>query len=165
MNRSLRIAALALLLATPLQANMLDVPLPQNAAESDAVVRGTVVSRTSHWAETGPRIIVTDIKVKVVESWKGSPAVGSEVSFRVNGGEVDGMGMRQEHQAVFSADEDVVLFLRANSSARWSMSYDEQGKFAVREERVVGSKGDAGNLRTFRASVKQMVQSAPKRDR
>ncbi len=164
MNRSLRIAALALLLATPLHAYMLDIPLSQNAAESEAVVRGTVVSRTSHWAETGPRIIVTDIKVKVAETWKGSLVAGSEVSFRVNGGEVDGMGMRQEHQAVFSPDEDVVLFLRANSGARWSMSYDEQGKFAVREERVLGFKGDAGSLRTFRTSVKQMVLSAPKRD-
>lgn len=163
MNRSLRIAALALLLATPLHAYMLDIPLAQNAAECDAVVRGTVISRTSHWAEAGPRIIVTDIKVKVAETWKGQVAAGAEVSFRVNGGEVDGMGMRQEHQAVFAADEDVVLFLRTTPNARWSVSYDEQGKFAVRDERVVGSKGDAGSLRMFRSSVKQMLQSAPKR--
>ena len=163
MTRILGIAALALLLASPVRAMMLDVPLPQNAEESDAVVRGTVVSRTSHWAESGPRIIVTDVTVKIAESWKGTLAAGQAVSFRVNGGEVDGMGMRQEHQPLFVDEEDVVLFLKATPSARWSVSYDEQGKFAVRDDQVVGSKGDAGKLGTFRASVKQMIQSSAKR--
>jgi len=163
MTRLLRFAALALLLASPAYALMLDVPLPQNAEESDAVVRGAVVARTSHWAESGPRIIVTDVTVKVSETWKGTLAAGQEVSFRVNGGEVDGMGMRQEHQPVFLDDEDVVLFLKATPSARWSVNYDEQGKFAVRDDHVVGSKGDAGKLSTFRTSVKQMIQSSAKR--
>jgi hypothetical protein len=163
MNRTLRIAALALLLASPVRAMMLDIPLSQNAGESDAVVRGTVVTRTSHWAESGPRIIVTDITVKLSESWKGTLAAGQEVTFQVNGGEVDGMGMRQEHQPVFIDEEDVVLFLKATPSAHWSVSYDEQGKFAVRDDQVVGSKGDAGKLGTFRTSVKQMIQASAKR--
>ena len=164
MTRTLRFAALALFLASPVYAFMLDIPLSRNADESDAVVRATVTSRSSHWAESGPRIIVTDVTVKVSETWKGSLALGQELTFRVNGGEVDGMGMRQEHQAVFADHEDVVLFLKTTPSARWSVNYDEQGKFAVREDQVVGAKGDVGSLRTFRTSVKQMVQAAPKRD-
>lgn len=164
MTRILKFAALVLLLASPLHAMMLDVPLQQNAAESDAVVRGTVISRSSHWAESGARIIVTDVTVKVSEAWKGSLAAGQLVKFRVNGGEVDGMGMRQEHQAQFVADEDVVLFMKATSSTRWSVNHDEQGKFAVQGSQVVGFKGDAGSLRTFRTSVKQMIQATPKRD-
>lgn len=162
MNRILRFAALALLLAAPAYAYMLDIPLDKNAAEADAVVRGTVVSRSSHWLEDGPHIIVTDVTVRITENWKGSLDVGRTVTLRVNGGEVGEMGMRQEHQAVFGDDEDVVLFLKATTSARWSMSYDEQGKFRVKESHVVGSKGDAGTLAVFRGAVKQMIQAAPK---
>jgi hypothetical protein len=164
MTRIVRFAALALLLASPVYAYMLDIPLSRNAEESDAVVRATVISRSSHWVESGPRIIVTDVTVKVSETWKGSFAAGQELTFQVNGGEVDGMGMRQEHQAVFADHEDVVLFLKATPSARWSVHYDEQGKFAVQDGQVVGIKGPAGSLGTFRASVKQMIQSPAKRD-
>ena len=65
----------------------------------DAVVRGTVVSRSSHWLEDGPHIIVTDVTVRITENWKGSLDVGRTVTLRVNGGEGGEMGMRQEHQA------------------------------------------------------------------
>lgn len=164
MKRSALFALAGLLLAAPALAFMLDVPLAQNASESDAIVRGTVVSRSSHFLETGERFIVTDVTLAVTESWKGTLAAGRQMTFRVNGGEVGELGMRQEHQAAFVDGEDVVLFLRVTPSARWAVSYDEQGKFSVHGDRVIGSRGDAGALQAFRSTVRQLSLVSPKRD-
>ena len=66
-------AALALLLALPAAAtSLLRADVPVLAAESDAVVRGTVRRVQSRWAADGQRI-VTDVEIEVAEALKGAP--------------------------------------------------------------------------------------------
>jgi hypothetical protein len=79
-------------------------------AQSDLVVRATVVGVTSRWNEDHSQIIsLTTLRVSEAIMGQG---VESELVLRQLGGEVDGLVSRIAGNPVFTAGQEVVLFLR-----------------------------------------------------
>ncbi len=125
-----RIALTVLLLvAAPALASLArPVTVEALARESDAVVRGTVERRESHW--TGDRLrIYTLVTVQVASAWRGS-APGRGV-VRVPGGEVGDVGQWVDAAPTFADGEEVVLFLSRHPSGDFEVRGMRQGKFRV----------------------------------
>lgn len=160
--RTLFIVAFALGFAAPALAFMFEAPIEEIVASSDLVVKGRVTSLQSHFIDPATRFIVTDVTIAVDEVWAGTVGSSRTVTFTVNGGEVDGLGMRQEHQPVFAQDEEALVFLRATTDARLAVNYAEQGKFTVMGEQAIGFKQVPIALQRLRGDV---IRLKPARDR
>ena len=160
MKRALLVLAL-LAFAGPALALMIEVPLDRLAATSDAVVRAKVTDLHSRWTDDHATI-VTDVTFSIVESWSGDLVAGSPLVLQVEGGEVGDLGVRVEHQPVFSPGEETVLFLKVTPSARFRVNALEQGKFTVLGDQVMGFRGEHLPLVTLRATVRSL---APARSR
>ena len=150
------LAGALLAAATPAAALMLRAPLDELVGSSDAIVRAGVLSTESRWLDD-PRVIVTEVKLEVREPWRGGLRSGAPLTLTVLGGEVGGMGMKQEHQPEFRAGEEVVLFLKATPSARWAVNYEEQGKYTVLGEQVVGFDRQPMMLAAFKAAITRWI--------
>lgn len=128
-------AALALALALPAGASQLIPPdRLRQIRESDAIVKGTVVSIRSSWLPHR-RGIVSDAEIVVEEAWKGLP--GERVTVRTPGGVVDHVLLRVDGAAAFERGESVVVFL-SRTGQGWTPSGMVFGKFRV----VEGPAGD-----------------------
>ena len=160
MKRAILVLAM-LALAAPALALMVEVPLEKLASSSDAVVRAKVTGLESRWTDDHATI-VTDVTLAIVESWTGDLVAGSRLVLQVEGGEVGDIGVRVEHQPVFSPGEETVLFLRATPGARYRINALEQGKYTVMGDHVVGFKQQSFPLATLRAPVRSL---APARSR
>jgi hypothetical protein len=160
-KRTLLATILLLALAARASALMVEVPFEELVQTSDAIVQGTVVDLESRWLAE-PHIIVTDVTLQVGEVWAGSLQPGQRLVLRVAGGEVDGIGMRREHEPAFGRDEQVVLFLAATPSARFAVHHLEQGKFTVFGDQAIGAKGQSLPLAALREAVGRL---APRRER
>ncbi|MBI5708758.1 MAG: hypothetical protein HZC42_00385 [Candidatus Eisenbacteria bacterium] len=153
------ILALAMLaVASPALALMVEVPLDRLITSSDAVVRAKVTGLESHWT-ADHSTIVTDVTLSIEESWAGDLAAGAPLVLQVEGGEVGDIGIRSEHQPVFSPGEETVLFLKATSNARLRVNAVEQGKYTVLGDHVVGFRQQAFPLATLRATVNGLTRS------
>ena len=108
--------ALSLSLLAPVAAEAtVVVPLSRAelVAQSDVVVRATVVGATSRWNETHTQII-TLTRLHVTETLKGAN-VASELVLRQFGGEVDGLVSHVSGDARLVAGQDAVFFLRGGN--------------------------------------------------
>ncbi len=153
------ILALAMLaVASPAPALMVEVPLDRLITSSDAVVRAKVTGLESRWT-ADQSTIVTDVTLSIEESWAGDLAVGARLVLQVEGGEVGDIGIRSEHQPVFSPGEETVLFLKATSNARLRVNAVEQGKYTVLGDHVVGFRQQTFPLATLRATVNGLTKS------
>jgi hypothetical protein len=152
------VLALALVWVVPAAAIMVQVSMDQLVASSSSIVRGKVTDLNSHWTDDHA-IIVTDVKFLVSEVWTGTMAPGTTLTLQVRGGEVGEIGMRQEHQPVFSKDQEALLFLTESSGARYAVNFDEQGAYKVQGNQVVAFDGQRAPLTTFRSVVRNMVRS------
>jgi hypothetical protein len=106
------VLAVALSLAMPRESEAtVVVPLTREelTAQSDFVVRATVLSRRSGWNEDRSQI-VTWTRVRVTEYLKGAGA--SELIIRQFGGEVDGLASEIPGDARLVPGQHAVLFLR-----------------------------------------------------
>jgi hypothetical protein len=84
----------------------LDLPALVERADEVALVRA--ISSESHFDDHGR--IVTDTRMQVEESEKGSRAPGSVVVVRRLGGTVGDLGLRVDGEAVFEVGDAVLLF-------------------------------------------------------
>lgn len=150
------VAALAVVLAAPARAVMLEAPFEEIVASSDLVVKGKVTSLESRFVDPATRFIVTDVTLQVDEVWSGTVGANRTVTFTVNGGVVDGLGMRQSHQPVFVPGEETVVFLKATTEARLAVNYAEQGKFTVSGDVVIGFKQLPIPLQRLRGDVSRL---------
>jgi hypothetical protein len=156
------LAALALLAPTaPAAALMLQVPVDEAARSADAIVQARVVQRASAY-DPATGLIHTDVTLEVLETWKGAPAVDGRITVRVLGGEVDGIGMRREHEPTFADGETAVVFLVATPSARWGVQHLEQGKFRLENGQIHDARGHRTPVAEFKAAVGRFLQT-PKR--
>ena len=88
----------------------------------------------------------------MTEPWKGIAAVGSAVTLTVRGGVVGEVGMTSEHAPVFEKDEDTLLFLwRLDGALR--VTAEEQGKYTIVDDWIVGSEHRPVKLAEFRAEI------------
>lgn len=84
-------------------------PLPELARDADRIVLGTIVSMESVW-NVDKTSIFTTIRVRVAQMVKGTDA--QEITFVVEGGEVDGLAQASSEAAIFEQGEQVILFLK-----------------------------------------------------
>lgn len=156
----------ALACASVAHAVLREATLDEVASTADAVVRARVIGMQSRWLDS-PRIIVTDISLELGEVWAGDLEAGQPITVRVNGGEVQGLRMIQEHEPVFAAGEEVVLFLRQSTpelepngagafpNTFFRVHYVEAGKYVIADGKAVGIGRSAIPVASLRSSVRQ----------
>ncbi len=143
MGRHVFLLLLAMLaLAGPARATvMLEASIDELARESDAVVRGKVVSTEGRKSADGKRIF-TRVTVEVAEAWKGAP--GKTVVVQVPGGVHGEVGQVVHGAPRFADGEEVVVFLRRlpegppGEPTTFHVSGLAQGKLRVERDAVRG---------------------------
>jgi hypothetical protein len=107
---------------------MLALDLVGLTRTADTVVRGRVVSSQARWSANHSRII-TDTTIEVTDTLKGHGT--KTVVVMQPGGEVGEVGQHVEGVARFQKDEEVVVFLEARGTERFTLSGMAQGRFKV----------------------------------
>jgi hypothetical protein len=108
------------------------VPLDLKALSehADRIVYATVESTESSWTG-GHDAIYTDVKLRVVRSYKGAVKAGTLLTVRKEGGVVNGIGMRVYGAPEFTPGEELVAFVEQRGKAAWIVGMT-QGKLRVR---------------------------------
>ena len=127
MNRWV-IAACALMSSWASATSMVALDVEALTRSSAAVVRAKVLSVKAHWTADHTRI-VTETTLEVQEAWKGAPA--KVITVTQPGGEVGDVGQKVEGIAAFTPSEEVVLFLEARGTERFTVAGMAQGRFRV----------------------------------
>jgi hypothetical protein len=128
---------------------MIQLSLSQLVQGAETIVLGTVAHQESAWNATHTAIY-TDVVLQVEETMKG--AAGSEVTFRIAGGEVDDIGMRTSTAPTFYRGEEVIVFLHTEGSTAQIFGL-QQGKFTV-SDGTVTQGGQAVPVPDFRAAIR-----------
>jgi hypothetical protein len=113
------------------------IPLPNQVAESDTVVRGKIGTSYSDYGSRndGGRGIYTFYHLQVTEALKGDVAPSSSILIREMGGEVNGVGMQVAGSAHFDPGEDVVVFMGAkNPDGSYEMKGLASGKYNIQTQ-------------------------------
>jgi len=148
----LTVCSLALMTQTGHTA-MLALDLETIVRQADTIVLGTVTRQESAW-DARHTAIHTDVTVAVERAIVGAP--GDEVTFRIAGGVVGGMGMRTSNDPVFRDGERVIVCLDT-ASVPVRLVGMQQGAFFVRDNTVT-SAGETVRLEDFMASIRTVVR-------
>lgn len=143
----------------PAHALMEKASVAELAAEADYVVQGEVTSITSFW-NADRTAIVTDVTMRVVETVgqrAGSAAMSAEVVFRVDGGEVEGIGMRTSNSPVFRPGEQAIVFLERGTAAALTIVGKREGVFRIQNGRLLQGKSVL-DMSTLKAEVRSALQ-------
>lgn len=132
---------------------MLRLDLEALVRQADIIVLGTVTHQESAW-DAQHTAIYTDVTVAVARAILGSP--GDEVTFRIAGGIVGGMGMRTSNDPVFRDGERVIVCLDTTSVPARLVGM-QQGTFSVRDDTVT-SAGETVSLEDFIAAMRTVVR-------
>lgn len=128
---------------------MLALNLETIVRQADTIVLGTVTRQESAW-DAHHTAIHTDVTVAVERAIVGLP--GDEVTFRIAGGIVGGMGMRTSNDPVFRDGERVIVCLDSTSVPARLVGM-QQGAFPVRDNTVT-SAGETVSLEDFIAAIR-----------
>ena len=112
---------------------MIPWPLEELAKKADMMVLGTVIKLESAW-DARYTAIHTDVTLAVERVLIGPPK--KEVTFRILGGRVGGMGMRTSSDAKFQDGERVIVCLDTYTVPSTVVGM-QQGKFAVEDDKVI----------------------------
>ena len=134
-------------------AAMRKLPIEELARKADTIVLGTVIKQQSAW-DAQRTAIYTDVTLEVKRVLAGTP--GKEVTLRVAGGSVEGIGMRTSNDALFKADEQVIVFLDTSAVPSTVVGM-QQGKFTVKDDMVTRAD-ELWNLDTFIAAVRAVAR-------
>jgi hypothetical protein len=107
-----------------------ELTVEELARGSDAVVRVRAVRRECRWTGDGRRLL-TDVEVRVTETWRGSPPALLLVT--IPGGELDGVAQVVDGAPVLVEGDDVVLFL-GRRGGEWRVAGLTFGAFRVTGE-------------------------------
>jgi hypothetical protein len=113
------------------------IPLTNQVAESDTVVRGKIGTSYSDYGSRndGGRGIYTFYHLQVSEALKGDVSPSSSILIREMGGEVNGVGMQVAGSAHFDPGEDVVVFMGAkNPDGSYEMKGLSSGKYNIQTQ-------------------------------
>ena len=156
-RKQIALLATLIVMAVPTAAMIIEFSLEDMVGGSESIVQGQVVVMDAHWSDGPTRIIVTDVRIRVDEVWMGAEQPGEFLDLQVAGGEVGGMGMKQEHAPTFVMDEQVVLFLWTLDTGQLSIFNDEQGKYRIVNSQVVNFKREVLDLAEFRETIERAI--------
>ena len=125
------------------QAVLSKMDLSELVDGADALIVGTVLSKTSEWNHDRSSIITT-VTIAVEESIKGEQ-VPEEVMVVVQGGEIDGIGQAVSDMPEFSIGERTLLFLQTPLAEDGGMVGQGVSGFSLPLFKVYG--GFQGKLR------------------
>jgi hypothetical protein len=111
--------------------------LRELVASAPTVVRGTVTGSSSHW-NADRSLIVTDVRIRVLEVLKGRPA--SEVVVTQPGGQVGKLRVDVDGAEAYPAGREMVLFLRATPGGMNHVIGLSRGRFDVIVDARTGRK-------------------------
>jgi len=126
-------SAVALLTTTmpAIASTFLAMELPELVAESDAVVRGEVLSVSSFW-DADHRVILTEAKVRIDERLAGDVGqVGREVTVRTFGGKVGDYEIVAHGFPTFRVGEETVLFVARKADRTVQVTGYQLGQYEV----------------------------------
>ncbi|MFH0778017.1 MAG: hypothetical protein V2A71_05225 [Candidatus Eisenbacteria bacterium] len=152
-KRTVFLFVLLLLLAPVLcSAVMTKATTEQLTSSAATIAVADVVSTESRWGCEGS-MIFTYVTLRVKDRLKGTEV--EEIVVRVEGGEVDGIGLAVEDEPVFTEGEEVVVFLEASTEPEvMQVRGHHQGKFTVIDGKVM----EAGlPLADFTQKIKRLV--------
>jgi hypothetical protein len=112
--------ALALLAAVGAQvraATVLALDLAALVARADHVVIANAEAEHSRY-RTNNRLIVTDVRLRVIESLKGSARAGDTLIATRLGGTVDEIGLSVPGEASFPSGKSAIVFLRRSEKSQ-----------------------------------------------
>ena len=104
---------------------------------ADEIVIGKVANIESNW-EDGGKKIYSYVEVQVSESLKGVES--QTVLIRQLGGEVGDIGQRIEGLSTFDSGEEILVFLKENSTGELQVVGMSQGKYRIITDRASGSR-------------------------
>lgn len=148
----------ALWLSSPLNANLVAqelLSLKQLVALSNRIVIGKVVGIEAQWDEARTRIW-TYVRLRS-EKFLKAPSFQSEVTIRVMGGELNGLGLAVSHAPTFQEGERVLVFLQENDRGVFDVVGWVQGKYTFKNDRLERMGGE--EPLTFVDQVKNVVNS------
>ena len=128
------------------------------AEHAARIVHATHVAAASRW-EPQARLIVTEHRFRVHATLKGRPV--DEITVLVPGGQLPehNLQLTVPHQAVFAADEEVVLFVGRDQLGNAAVLGGEHGKLRVARDahgaRVVGRRSLGDVTAQITAAVRQ----------
>lgn len=86
-------------------------------AKSDHIVVGVGGPQAARWSDDG-RLILTDMQLRVEESWKGTSRAGDVLVITRLGGKLRDVALQVPGEANFAPDQRVVAFLHAQGTSR-----------------------------------------------
>lgn len=154
MRRTAPLSAALMLVAwaIPAGAMMIKVPLGDLTRQADSVLHGRVAATSAAWT-ADKRTIETEVTITVDAAWKGAAPADRTLKLRVPGGEVGEVGVMVEHAPLFATGEDVVVFLEASPEGGLRVSADEQGKYTIVGDWIIGYEQRPLKLSDFRSEV------------
>jgi hypothetical protein len=114
---------------------MVEIPLERLTKKADHIIIGKVKSIRCEWNEEKNKIY-TYVTIDVERSIKGASDTG-EVTIRHLGGTVDSVTMWVSDTPRFQDDEKVLVFLRPTQGTYFGVAGMFQGKFTVKDNKVV----------------------------
>ena len=126
---------------------------------ADVILTGKVTKQNSSWNKDKTRIY-TDVTLEVEEYLKGNNN-NKTLVVTTPGGEVGDVGELYTHMPRFSADEEVLLFVKKDSK---DMSYKvlngEEGKIALYTDKKTGEKVTTSNKKvsTLKNEIKNHIE-------
>ena len=104
-----------------------DADVAQRAQGSQKVVVAKVMGTAARWHrnEFGDRLIVSEVRLAVEETLKGTPAAG--LSMDIEGGTLDGVTLRVSSAPQLQVGERAIFFLEATASGGFTPHLKGQG--------------------------------------
>jgi hypothetical protein len=140
---SLLLAALLFVVPTGIARATSIVPLDlaELTRASDRIVYGTVLGSSSRWNEDRT-LIVTDVRIRVVEDLKGRAP--REITVTQPGGTVGKLMVEVPGAAAYRPGEEVVLFLAPERDGRTYVNGLDRGRYPVETDAATGEKRVVG---------------------
>jgi hypothetical protein len=129
--------ALAVLAPVVSATTVARMDLRELVSTSPSIVYGSVISTQSRWNEDRT-LIVTEVRVRVLDALKGEPA--GEIIVRHPGGQVGKLLVEVPGASAFRPGEEAVLFLAPGPSGVLWVNGMNQGRYDVTENPRTGEK-------------------------
>ena len=158
---------------SPAIALMIELGLEDLTKEADFILRGEVTEMKSEW-NADKTVIYTHITLNVKERIHGRHEANT-ITIKQRGGKVDGIGMAVSDSAVFMKGEDVIVFLKPESTPQVARLQQagrgviteivgkEQGKYRIAKDEIAKTEAVVVNKAIFATKKGELVTRAGKR--